>query len=84
MEGEKDNYRECWTMQEEDGVGDVLLVVVLGEEKDSKQQQTPPLSPSFHPTPPTHPHLLPPSYLCRDPAGTTVYLGGNIVTSGFF
>lgn len=33
-----------------------------------------------------HLHLLSliptPSYLCQGPAGTTVYLGGNIVTSG--
>lgn len=37
MEGEKDNYREGWRMQEADRVGDMLVVVVLGV---GKGQQT--------------------------------------------
>lgn len=58
-----------------------------GWKKDSKQQQQRPpssllCSSSSHPKPPTHPALLSPSYLCQGPAGTTVYLGGNTVTSG--
>lgn len=33
MEGEKDNYRECYSTQEEAKVGDVPVVGVLGVEK---------------------------------------------------
>lgn len=74
-------------MQEEDKVGDMLVVAVFGVEKGQQAVAETPLllyllNPSSHPKPPTHPALLSPSYLCQGPAGTTVYLGGNIVTSG--
>lgn len=49
MEREKDNYRECWSMQEGDRVGDMLVVMVLGGgKKDSKQWQRPPLLLRLH------------------------------------
>lgn len=78
-------------MQEEDKVGDMLVAAVFGVEKGQRAVAETPLlllllslllNPSSHPKPPTHPALLSPSYLCQGPAGTTVYLGGNIVTSG--
>lgn len=90
MEGEKDNYRECYSMQEEDKVGDIPVVAVFGVEKGQQAvAETPPSPPLLSsstpcptPKPLTHPALLSLSYLCQGPAGTTVYLGGNIVTSG--
>lgn len=66
-------------MQEKDEVDDVLVVELLwgGERIASSGCLS-----SSQPKPPTHPALLSQSYLCQSPAGITIYLGGNIATSG--
>lgn len=43
MEGEKDNYRECYSTQEEAKVGDVPVVAVLGVEKGQQAMAETPL-----------------------------------------
>lgn len=80
-------------MQEGDGVGDMHALVLLGVEKGQQVVADHPPPPKkkkkiclklFSSTSnlPTHPALSFPILSFLEPAGTTVYLGGNIVTSG--
>lgn len=57
MEGEKDNYRECYSTQEEAKVGDIPVVAVLGVEKG--QQAVAETPPPFSPLQ-THPKAFDP------------------------
>jgi len=102
MEGEKDNYRECWSMQGGERVGDMPVVVGLGggEKRTASSGRDHPLlllllllhslSLSLSRFPPQtsrpiHPlslSLSPHLISAKAPQAPTVYLGGNIVTSG--